>query len=332
MKRLWAIIVALCLLAAPAMADTAPLQLVFNTGGTTGAAANIRVVVTDAAGTVLLASTNTPDGTHSFAESSVIPGLYYAPYTATFSAANLPLRAEFTVGGSSPLVSAAALYLVERGSEVSAGYTSTLAGNIGTTNSNVTAVKVQTDKLQYDGGNNVRSAPQTAVSLAGGQNVATIAGLAPPANWPNMGINAGDGGVTVHSNLDKGNTVLASSEHTNIQGDAAAGILVTPSQKLATDISGSPILSAAVMQALRDVYYAKIIDGSIDAQGYMVLSLASIAGDGANTFNATTHVNTATRKRQDHTTPAYATATQYGASQTALPATATTTTVTTPLH
>lgn len=56
-----------------------------------------------------------------------------------------------------------------------------------------------------------------AVSLAAGQNVATVGGQAPPANWASMAITGG-GAVTVATNNDKtGYTASAS----NLPGDYA---------------------------------------------------------------------------------------------------------------
>ena len=112
-----------------------------------GQAANILVTVTDSGGTVRIASTNNP-GVSAFAEETDVngnPGCGTYTAIATFNTTwAYPLKVKYVITGQVYVVAISIL-----GSDISAsvtnGYTSTLATNIGTTNTALSGVTFPTN-------------------------------------------------------------------------------------------------------------------------------------------------------------------------------------------
>ncbi|BDI33383.1 hypothetical protein CCAX7_54340 [Capsulimonas corticalis] len=104
---------------------------------------------------------------------------------------------------------------------------------------------------------------------------------------------------------------------------------------LAIDSSGNMTvgtLSSSALAAIQLAVWNKVVDGSVTAWDDMVLLTASIIGAGGNSFNGSTHTLVSTRKRQDGTTNAYATALVLANTAPAPNPQSATITVTTPLH
>jgi len=203
-------------------------------------------------------------------------------------------------------------------------------------NSYLGSIKAVTGVIQFDGSNNVKSAPQTAVTLQSGQNVATVGGLAPPTHWSNEAITAG-GTVSANSlqigsqnvALDGNNLLKIDLEDVHASALSAAIVPANTTQFLGQAVSldsnnvpkvdafswnGSLIttgvpntagVTIAGYASNQDPGYLigkHVVDGSITVNGLFALQLAQILGVATNSFSAPTL--TTIYKRQDGTTTA----------------------------
>lgn len=208
----------------------------------------------------------------------------------------------------------------------------------------------------------------TITGYVGSTKVATI--TRPAGSWGTTPDNTSvfliepEPEAQVYSNLDKSNTVLATSEHTAISGtdvpaalaaqgyttarapkldnlDAttssrlastsytippstgqiAAAILSNPSNLLVTDSSGSPVLSTAVINAVRDAVFAEAIDGGVSFKSWVADMGAVSFGSVTQSFNSGTHTLNSTFKRQDNATTGATVSTVYSSSTTSVPVT-----------
>lgn len=332
-------------LSLPVAAATYNTILTVNAGASnTGKAAQILATIYDNTHAAIVSASNSPGGV-AFAESAITPGSYWA--AVSFNTNNFPVTVEF-----SPLSNGTQFSTFQIGNDraagVADGYTGALASGLSTTNGRV---DVATSSRQpsgnvtvggYAGGQDpatlILDTAASGHSTSGTVGAAIIAAGSAGDPWATAlpgAYSPGQAGYVVGHNLDaQTSSRLPTSSYTAAPtvSQIAAVILSNPANLIATDSSGNVSLSSTTQNAIRDAVWAKVIDGSLNAQDVLVLNAASIVGAGTNSFNGTTHVNTGTRKRQDGTTNAFSVQTQYGSSQTALPATSTTTTVTTPLH
>lgn len=212
-------------------------------------------------------------------------------------------------------------------------------------NSYLGSIKAVTGVLQFDGSNYIKSDPQTSVTLAANQNVATIGGLSPPTHWNNEAITIG-GIVTANSTqigsqnvaLDSNNLLkidLEDIHNTSLTtAFVPANVVQFNGQNTVLDVNNLPkvadsswngsLITTAVPNtaAVTIAAYASnqdpgyligkhVVDGSITVNGLFAAQLASILGSGGNTFIAPTL--TTTYKRQDNTTTAFISSTIYGA-------------------
>ena len=180
-------------------------------------------------------------------------------------------------------------------------------------NSYLGTIKASTASLTYDGSGYVKSDNQTNVTLASGQNVATIGGQAPPTNWSTTSIS-GSGVVSANATQFGGQaTVLDGNNLPKVAATDWAGSLITTAQP------NTAAVTVAGYASNQDPGYlvgTRTVDGSVTFDGSLAALLANLLGPSSNSFNSTTHVLTTTYTRQNGSTTAYTNSTTYNGSTT----------------
>ena len=196
----------------------------------TGQASNAVVTATDSTGTQRVGSGEGNEPTITEVPSG--SGCYQAvlPLDATWGS----LVVDWTITGQSGV--AATTTLANFAPDVASGYTATLAGGIGTTNTSAA-------KLQFDGSDNVKSTPQTGVTVTTNSDKTGYSlTQAFPPRFSSLGIDA-SGDVTFNNSSVAASNLpadyLSTAEQNYLSGAATGTALSSLSTKVGTPAGAS---------------------------------------------------------------------------------------------
>ena len=214
-------------------------------------------------------------------------------------------------------------------------------------------VKLVTKNIQFDGSNYVETHPETAVSIASGQNVATVGSQSPPTNWSSTQITSG-GVVTANATqigsqnvaLDANN--LLKTDLQDVYGSALTTAYVPANTQqlnghavsldsnndlyidaaywnasaISTTVPNTAAVTVGAYATHEDPGYLignRTADGSITYDGVLAAETASLFGTATNSFNGSTHTLTTTYLLQNNSTTAFTNSTVYGSNVNSVP-------------